>query len=635
MLALHVLGGLTLKGPNGLVLGRASQRRRLVLLAILTHARGRVVSRDRLVALLWPESDTGRARHLLADSVYVLRAALGEDIVLSVGPDLAINPEKLSSDLEAFFRDLDDGDLASAVARYALGGPFLDGVHVSEAPELERWVDATRSQLAETYRDALESLALEATTRGDSGAAVVWWRRLAAEDPLSSRVALSLMRALADDGDVAGALEHGRTHERVVRTELESAPDPSVLALMHELRAPSAAEHGTGVANAGRPGEPAVSASDTRAPEVASSTTSHRPMLSRRLAWALVGVTAFSAWLIARRPVAGGPAVHRHTPSIAAFELYQRGRDPTLLRNDSSVRVGLDYFRQAIAEDPTYAAAYAGLADMYATLGIADNAGMPHRTLYSLAEQAALKAVALDDQLAESHAALGFARLGLFDLASGEAELKRALDLDPADPRTHEYLLHLYLLTGRQGEALAAARRARDADPLSAAATGNLASALYMSGRFDEALGELKRIADVRPHLRRAAFVAGLCYIAKGQWTEAEAEFRKNLGKGGKGGVPPRPVAMLAYIDARSGRRSEALRLLADLADRRHRDSTGAFELVVAYTGLRDFDHAFVWLNHAAEDRAIWLEVMGPLFADLRADKRFEHVRQLLGLPSG
>ena len=148
MLSLRVFGGLALSGPGGPILGRGSQRRRLALLAILAHARGRPVSRDKIIALLWPETRAERARHLLADSIYVLRRQLGDDVVFTIGDDVALNPERVSSDVEAFHRALEDRNPAGAVERYSAGGAFLDGIHLRNAPEFERWVESTRSHLA-------------------------------------------------------------------------------------------------------------------------------------------------------------------------------------------------------------------------------------------------------------------------------------------------------------------------------------------------------------------------------------------------------------------------------------------------------------------------------------------------------
>ena len=236
MLKLRVFGGLTLTSTAGPTPPRASQRRRLALLAVLAVAKGRPLSRDKLVALLWPEADTESARHLLADSIYVLRGALGADALITSGDDVSLNPECIESDVMEFGRALDEGDRARAATVYGEGGVFLDGIHLNDAPEFERWIDSVRSQLGADYRRALEALANDASRLGNNGDAVAWWRRLAAEDRLSSRIALELMRALVAAGDVAGALEFARAHEKIVRVELDAAADPAVMAFADDLR---------------------------------------------------------------------------------------------------------------------------------------------------------------------------------------------------------------------------------------------------------------------------------------------------------------------------------------------------------------------------------------------------------------
>src|SRR6478672_5644934 len=205
MLSLRLFGGLDLAGPDGPVSGRAAQRRRLALLAVLAVARGRPVTRDKLVALLWPDADSERSRHALADSVYVLRDALGDDVIIVNGDALSLNPNAISSDVVDFEDAIEKGDRERAVSMYEAGGAFLDGIHLSDAVDFDRWAESVRARLAAAHRDALDALANEASARGDSAAAVAWWRKLAAADPLSSRVALGLMRTLADSGDRAGA----------------------------------------------------------------------------------------------------------------------------------------------------------------------------------------------------------------------------------------------------------------------------------------------------------------------------------------------------------------------------------------------------------------------------------------------
>ncbi|HEX7090122.1 MAG TPA: BTAD domain-containing putative transcriptional regulator [Longimicrobiales bacterium] len=234
MFTLKLLGTASLEGPDGPVTGRAAQGRRLALLALLALARGRPVPRDKVIALLWPDSGPDRARPQLSHTLYLVRSGLGQDVVRAAGDDLALDPELIGSDVAAFERLLDEGRPGAAVELY--GGPLLDGFHLSGAAEFERWLDAERARLGQRYAAALESLAEAAEAREAHVEAVGWWRRLAAHDPYSGRVALRLMRALEAAGDRAGALRHAQVHAALLREEFEAEPDPAVAAYAERLR---------------------------------------------------------------------------------------------------------------------------------------------------------------------------------------------------------------------------------------------------------------------------------------------------------------------------------------------------------------------------------------------------------------
>jgi TolB-like protein/DNA-binding SARP family transcriptional activator len=324
MLSLRLFGGPSLTGPDGPITGRANQRRRIAVLAVLAVARGRPVSRDKLVAMLWPEADGERARHLLADSVYVLRESLGDDVIVGAGDDLSLNAQRILSDTMEFDDALDAGERARAVAVHAAGGPFLDGVHLSDALEFERWVDTTRSQFTTRYRRALEELATEASARGDRAKAIEWWRMLAVDDRLSSRVALGLMRALADAGDRAGALEFAQVHEAVVRAELETAADPAVAAFAAELRA--APIHKRAIAAEPVPPPPVASAPPLRAlavvaPDVVTSVTPAATPDTRRPPRRWILVYAPAALILAAGIFGAARLRNRRSESIAVLPL--------------------------------------------------------------------------------------------------------------------------------------------------------------------------------------------------------------------------------------------------------------------------------------------------------------------------
>jgi serine/threonine-protein kinase len=232
MLSLKLLGGASVERSGSPVPGRAARGRQLALLALL--ARGRPLSRDKTLAILWPEADTDRGRRMLSDTLYLIRGAFGEDAVLASGDDLRLNPERLASDIGEFERLLDEHQPEAAVRMYA--GPFLDGFHLADTAEFEEWVDAERARLAQRHAAALEALAESSESENGWATAVSWWRRLAVLEPGNGRVAVRLMRALDAAGDRAGALQHAKVHTALLREQFDAEPDPDVVSLTERLK---------------------------------------------------------------------------------------------------------------------------------------------------------------------------------------------------------------------------------------------------------------------------------------------------------------------------------------------------------------------------------------------------------------
>jgi DNA-binding SARP family transcriptional activator len=232
MYFLRTFGTLVLTRDGAPVEPFGAQRKALALLTIL--ATGGPTSRDRLMALLWPESDTERARGSLKQTIHVLRHQLRAPRLLFGRAELGLDPTFIDSDVRRFVEALDGGDRVAAIALWR--GPFLDGVHLEGSVELEQWVDARRAELTRRHAGALEQLALQAEAQADGAGAVQWWRRLQALEPLDGRVALRLMQALERTGERTAALRHARVHAELVRAELDLTPDPAVTALAERLR---------------------------------------------------------------------------------------------------------------------------------------------------------------------------------------------------------------------------------------------------------------------------------------------------------------------------------------------------------------------------------------------------------------
>ena len=235
LLHLKAFGGLSVASNGVPVSGAAQQRKTLALLALLAAAGRTGLSRDKLVAHMWPEADAEHARGLLKQACYALRRDLHQPDLILGATQLRLNPDVITSDVQAFEAALERGDAAQAAELY--GGPFLDGFYLSDAAEFERWVEAERRRLRERATAALERLATQAAAGGDQRGAVAWWRRLAALDPLNAHVALGLMKALAAAGDRAGALQAARVHQSLLREEVGVALDAAVADLTERLRA--------------------------------------------------------------------------------------------------------------------------------------------------------------------------------------------------------------------------------------------------------------------------------------------------------------------------------------------------------------------------------------------------------------
>jgi len=285
-----MLGGSILIGDGGKAV--VAPRRRLALLALLAVAGERRVSREKLLALLWPDvaaADT--ARHALEQFLSTMRRQLGETVFQGTDP-LQLNPLIVTSDVAEFETALGRGELENAVAVY--DGPFLDGFFLNNTGEFESWVEGERARLADRYLHALQRLARQDEARGDHGAAARWWRRVVGANPFGADGNLALMRELAASGDRAGALRHARVYEALLRDQLEVPPDPAVTRLEEQLRAeaatlsPSPAPPPAGAAISHEQGGPEMDGATARQSDV--SQTARSPS-SRKLRRALPALT--------------------------------------------------------------------------------------------------------------------------------------------------------------------------------------------------------------------------------------------------------------------------------------------------------------------------------------------------------
>jgi TolB-like protein/Flp pilus assembly protein TadD len=321
----------------------------------------------------------------------------------------------------------------------------------------------------------------------------------------------------------------------------------------------------------------------------------------------------------------------RHDVSFAAYESYLRGRHFWNQRSAAGLRKAIDHFQAAVQLDPGYADAYAGIAGAYGPLGYF---GYMHPSEALAGMRAAVtSALAIDDDLAEAHAARALL-LAFHEWRLGDAEpaFRRALALDPDDATIHSWYAQYLSATQRHDEALAETRRAIELDPLSLWLNTALGSRLYWARRFDEAIGQCRKTLELDPAYFRARTCLALAYAQRGEPEHAVRELEHD---GSSRAQTPSLLAELGYAYARAGRSTDAHKVITELTDRSAREYVTPYALALVHAGLRDNGRAFEWLERAGEERSprlIFLSVE-PAFDGLRGDPRFATFRRKLSLP--
>jgi TolB-like protein/Flp pilus assembly protein TadD len=234
MVTVQLLGGACLRSGDAPLSGPPAQRHRIALLALIVASWPQPVSRDRAMALLWPERDVANARRLLNLAVHVLRSALGEGAIASTGDGLLLNPSVVRCDLHELRTAIAARESDRVVQLYP--GPLLDGFHLDDSTDYSYWLDERRAELDHAYVGALIALAAAQEQSGDVRGRVGTCRRLVAADPHSGAHARALMLALDAAGDRAGALQHAADHAQRLRADLDLEPDPAVMQLADDLR---------------------------------------------------------------------------------------------------------------------------------------------------------------------------------------------------------------------------------------------------------------------------------------------------------------------------------------------------------------------------------------------------------------
>jgi TolB-like protein/Tfp pilus assembly protein PilF len=321
----------------------------------------------------------------------------------------------------------------------------------------------------------------------------------------------------------------------------------------------------------------------------------------------------------------------RYTANAEAYQLYLKGRYHWNKRNPEGYRKALEYFQQAIDKDPSYALAYAGVADTYAQLSFFNV--FPPSDVMPKAKAAAEKALTIDDHLGEAYVSLGYVSYTYdFDWTAAGNHFDQAIALNPAYARTHSfYPLYLSSL-GRSQEAIAAAKNALDLDPASPGDSHNLAVQLYLAGQFDQAIEQSRKTLELDPTFAVAYSVLGQSYSAKGmdrEGLQADEKYSE-LSRGSA-----MSLALLGYAHARLDERSEAIKALDQLTAASAHSYTPAFAFAWVYAGLGDKVHAFEWLEKAREERFTRLAYLRQeaIWEPLRSDPRYTDLLRRIGFP--
>jgi DNA-binding SARP family transcriptional activator/Flp pilus assembly protein TadD len=558
MLRLQLLGQAKIDGSD-VPLSRAPRGARLALLALLVSD-GRVgASRDRLMSLLWPELATDRARHLLRDTLYRLREAIGPDTISATGDLLILDPASVECDVWQFESAIATQNWAEADRLY--GGALLEGSFPVDSSEFEQWLDAERARLSRLHAQCLEAVAQELASRSEYVEAATAWRRLSAIDPYNARYAIGLMQALDATGDRAGALRHATAHTAALANDLGAAPDPGVVALAERLRV------NPGFPPAARPTAPSdfIGAPHSKASALLASQVPWRRWTFAASMFVTFGATllwiARSSSRMTNSESAGTPPiVLSGTGDAIAHDQYLRGRHYLARRGTANLLSALSEFEGAVRRDPQFARAHAGISAASTLLTLYNGRAYSRDSMLPIALAAAYRAVAIDDSLSEAQAALGQVLTYLGRRPEAERAYRRAIAREPNDGTIRQWYAELLLTLGQVDDAIVQMEAAIRLDPQSAINHAVASNHYRLAGRYAEALRVGERALALDPTMRAVWEFYSRTLFDAGRRDSAERIFARHS---------PRHM-MHAYIRAKNGDltvRDSLRRIVEDWSD--------------------------------------------------------------------
>jgi DNA-binding SARP family transcriptional activator/Tfp pilus assembly protein PilF len=686
MLHLRTFGGLSLEIDGIPATGAAQQRKTLALLALLAASGQRGLSRDKLIASLWPETDAEHGRGLLKQACYALRRDLQTRDLFLGSIQLRLNPAVISSDVATFASALEEHDPAGAASCYT--APFLDGFYLNGGGEFEDWAEVERARLAGQYQAALEALAGEATGRRDHRQAADWWRRVLELDPLSSHAALGLMSALDQAGERSEALRCGEAYGVLVRSELGAEPSAELSQWVEQHRQltsiavlPFVLLNGVddgrglslGFADAlitlfGNLGDVVVAptsailqyAVDSDPAQVCRELGVRHTLLGtvQQLGsqWR-VSIQLFDAMthkitltqkhdfmlddvfevqdeigrrvvesLQSRFPPAAPRSRDRYSSDPEAYNEYMAGlRESTPGRQDS-LRRAAEHLSRAVERDPGFALAHATLSQVAMDMHFHFD---PQRTWLQLAEDHCHQALTLDPTLPEAHLARAWilwSPAKNFQHAEAIAALEQVLAARPNLERAHNRMSGICQHIGRLQESRIAHEQARLLNPKTR--TGNLEWLYIFSGDFVRAEEAAEAWFQDRPGNLFALATRIVPPLLSGDLELAEQRLEAALKL-----QPDEPwlVTFQGMVHARRGQAELALGCV-----RRALDSPRSFghthhthyNIACIHAVLGDPDAAMGWLERSVDGGfACWpFFLLDPYLESLREKPAFKRL---------
>jgi eukaryotic-like serine/threonine-protein kinase len=322
----------------------------------------------------------------------------------------------------------------------------------------------------------------------------------------------------------------------------------------------------------------------------------------------------------------------RYPENTEAYQLYFKGRYYWNKWTAEGTKRAIEYFQQAIAVDPSYALAHAGLADCYSSL-TGGGIGLSPAEAFQRARAAAVKALILDDTLPEAHTSLGLIKLNHdWDWSGAEREFKRAIELNPNYPTPYHWYSHYLIVMDRIEESLIMSKRGLELDPLDLEMNAHLAWHHYMARQYDQTIEQCLQTIAMDPNFHETYWFLGWAYARTGQYAKAVDAVQKAIALSGGSSEM---TAELGYAFAVSGKNEEARRILSELKELSEREYVSPYFLALIYTGLGEKDQALEWLEKAYQERVAFLIYLGkqPQFDALRSDARFTELGRRVGLP--